>query len=390
MRALSLLVIGSLLACAKNGGAPAATRTDSAGVEIVVNSATDRALEWPVTPTDTLFDPATDTIIQGEARGLNIGADAHGGLVFADGGFTDRRVLRAGADGVLHQVGRRGGGPGEYGMFSTVAVSPEGEVLVADFEKRAFVRFGPDDAPLPSIPWASFGPGFVQGGGYAAGGVVTIMSEMSESTSVKSVRTLSATDTTLLAVVHEPAPKQLMYESCHVGFMGAPLFYPSPSWSGNPQMIALVTGEAYEIQVYIGGKLKRIIRRGIPPRTATRELAEQELGEGFRISIGGRTPCLIPAADIVKQQGIAPTIPNIKRISMAADGTLWVERWRVKGETPIRDLFDSTGSYVGTLTGDIPWPQAWLPDGRYVTVLADADSLPVVVRYGVGGAVRRE
>jgi hypothetical protein len=92
----------------------------------------------------------------------------------------------------------------------------------------------------------------------------------------------------------------------------------------------------------------------------------------------------------VAQQGYAATIPAIKKISMAADGTLWVERYTVKGETLLRDIFDPTGAYLGTLSGDIPWPQAWLPEGQYVSVGADADSLPVVVRYAVGGGVRRE
>ena len=56
----------------------------------------------------------------------------------------------------------------------------------------------------------------------------------------------------------------------------------------------------------------------------------------------------------------------------------------------LRDLFDPTGAYLGTVTGDHPWPDTWLPDGDFVAVNADADSLPVVVRYGVGGAVVRE
>jgi hypothetical protein len=127
----------------------------------------------------------------------------------------------------------------------------------------------------------------------------------------------------------------------------------------------------------------------VPPRAATKELATQDLGEGQRWFIGAR-PCVLPAAEIVERQGIAPTIPVIKRLSMAEDGTLWVERWTLKGEPPLRDLFDPSGAYLGTLTGDLAWPQAWLPDGEYISVGANADSLPVVVRYAVGGAVRKE
>ena len=110
----------------------------------------------------------------------------------------------------------------------------------------------------------------------------------------------------------------------------------------------------------------------------------------MKIRVGGRPPCLIPASEIIEKQGFAPTLPAIKRLAMAADGTLWVERWTIKGEPLERDIFDPAGTYLGTLTGDVPWPHAWLPNGEFVSVSADADSLPVVVRYAVGGAVRRE
>jgi hypothetical protein len=189
--------------------------------------------------------------------------------------------------------------------------------------------------------------------------------------------------------VHEPAPKTSFFKGCGVPFMGAALYYPTPRWTGNQQLVALTTSDAYEITVWSAGKRVRVIRRAVPPRAATTELAMQDLGEGQRMFIGAR-PGVLPAAEIVEQQGIAPTIPVIKRLSMAEDGTLWVERWTVKGETPLRDIFDPSGAYLGTLQGERPWPQAWLPDGQYISVGANADSLPVVVRYAVGGAVRKE
>ncbi|HVX89821.1 MAG TPA: hypothetical protein VG940_12885 [Gemmatimonadales bacterium] len=388
---LPSLALGlGLAACAKGPAGPQAVRSDSAGVEIVVNSGADRAFPDTVTVADTLYDPAADSALQGEARMLSLGSDASGRLVVADGGFNDRRILRAGSDGEFRQVGRRGGGPGEYQMLSTVAVSPDGEILAGDYGKRAYLRFGPGDSILPPIPWSAFGTGFAESGGYAGGGVVAMVQEMSESSSVHRIKLLTAADTVLLAAFSEGVPKQLMYESCRVGFMGAPLFTPRPSWSGNRESVALATSGAYEIRIWRGGKLVRIIRRAVPTRAATRALAVQDVGEGFRIIVGNRGPCTVPPEDIVNQQGFAGTIPAIKQIVMAADGTLWVERWTIKGEPLLRDIFDPAGNYLGTLTGDVPWPKAWLPDGRYVSVGADADSLPVVVRYAVGGGIRRE
>ena len=388
MRRLLLLGTFVLAACDK---APAsdAVRSDSAGIEIVTNSGTDRILTWPVDPSDTLYDPASDSMLSGEARFLSLGADGQGGLVLADGGFADRHILRRDSTGAMHQVGRRGGGPGEYQMASRVAVSPEGEVLVADFGKRAFVRFGPDDTPLAQLPWSAFGAGVAQEGGFAGGGIVAVMSQMSESASVRRIRLATGTDTLLLGEFHDPAPKELNYEKCGVMFMGSPLFTPAPSWTGNRAQVAITAGGAYEIVIWRGGRVARIIRRGVVQRAATEVLARQDVGQGHSMIIGTR-PCLIPGDDIVAQQGFASSLPAIKRISMAADGTLWVERYTIRGEPLLRDVFNPNGDYLGTLTGDIPWPQAWLPDGRYVSVGADADSLPVVVRYAVGGGVRRE
>lgn len=385
-----LLFAALLLSACDKPKVSDAVRTDSAGIEIVLNAGTDRAFPDTVVVADTLYDPAADSALQGEARMLSLGSDARGRIVVADGGFNDRRILRAAEDGGFHQVGRRGGGPGEYQMLSTVAVSPEGEILAGDYGKRAFLRFGPGDSILPPVPWSAFGTGFAESGGYAGGGVVAMVQEMSESSSVHRIKLLTATDTLLLAEFSEGVPKQLMYESCRVGFMGAPLFTPRPSWTGNRESVALATSGAYEIRIWRGGKLVRIIRRAVPTRAATRALAMQDVGEGFRIIVGNRGPCTVPPEDIVTQQGFAGTIPAIKQIVMAADGTLWVERWTVKGEPLLRDIFDATGNYLGTITGDVPWPKAWLPDGRYVSVGADADSLPVVVRYAVGGGVRAE
>lgn len=388
--ALPSLAFGAgLTACAAPKNVDA-IRTDSAGIEIVQNPGTDRPLAWPVTAVDTIADGSVDTMLQGDASGLSVGADARGHLAFADGGFNDRRVLRQGEDGALHQVGRRGGGPGEYELVGTVAVSPSGELLVLDYAKKAFIRFGPDDKPLASVPWTAFGPGWPQTGGYAGGGMVAVLGETTESTSVKRTRLVTATDTVLLAEVHEPAMKMVMFESCKVGFGGQPMFYPDTRWSGNATAVAIATTDRYEIQVWRNGRHVRTIRRDLAPRPATAALAASELGEGHKISFNGRPPCLIPAAEIVAKQGIAATIPPIKRLALAGDGTLWVERFMVRGETPIRDVFDSTGAYLGSLTGEIQWPQAWLPDGRFIAVSPNADSLPVVVRYAVGGPVRRE
>jgi hypothetical protein len=397
-----------IFAAACGGASPTsnAVRTDSAGVELVHNPGPDRPLTLPAGSIDTLFDPAVDTSLLGEARGVTIAADGQGRLVFVDGGFSDRRVLRRAEDGSFRQIGRRGGGPGEYEMVGALAVAPSGEVLVGDFSKQGFVRFDAADQALPFLKWSEIGPGFSRNAGFAAGGLVVqlhdygrgagmeqTLHEGEETEGPRPTQTLfyvRATDTAQVARVTDPPMKMIIFEACRVGFSQTPLFHPALLWTGNTEMLAVASDGGYRVDVWRDGRLVRSIRREFIPRNVTRAMAEQDVGEGMRVSVGGGPPCLIPASEIIEKQGFAPVLPAIKRISMASDGTLWVERWTIKGEPILRDLFDPAGAYLGTVTGDTPWPQTWLPDGRFVAVRANEDSLPVVVRYGVGGAVRGE
>lgn len=404
MRHLSFLAFGVVAACS-NASAPSdARRTDSAGVELVQNIGPDRALHLSASPTDTLFDPATDTVLQGEAQKLQIGADAEGRIVFADGARGDRHVLRRERDGTYRQIGGHGGGPGEYGLAGGIGVAPSGEVLVVDYTKEGYLRFDPDGRPLPLLPWSAIGKGFARTGGYFAGGLVAQLTDMgagdgeasgagggADSDSPRTTQRLFlllARDTVQVAELREPPMKMARYEGCGVGYAQPPLFFPSLLWSGNATMLAVVSDGGYQIDVWRDGRLVRRIRRASTPRTVTESLAERELSPGLTITFGPRAPCLIAAPELVEKQGFAPALPAIRRLTMAEDGTLWVERWTLKGEPRQRDLFGPTGAYLGTLTGDMPWPDAWLPDGRFLSISGNADSLPVVVRYAVGGGVR--
>jgi hypothetical protein len=394
VRRFSLLAIGVLAACSKGLRIPEATRTDSAGVEIVMNSGVDRALTWRVLATDTLFDPASDTTLQGEARALRVRADAGGRLFFIDGASMDRRFLRQDLDGSIRQIGRKGDGPGEYQMAGDVAIAADGEALLMDYAKQAFVHFDPGGAPLANVPWAAFGQsgtrGSIRSAGFAGGGFVLVRGDGTDSTSTLRLLLARTTDTTELIRLKEPLPTMVNFESCRIGVGLMPRFSPTILWSGNTRLVAAAAGDGYRIDIWEGGDLVRSIRRDLPARAATKALALQDLGEGMRISLPGTSNCLIPAADLIEKGGFAPTVPAVKQLSTAPDGTLWVERHTIRGEPMQRDVFDPTGTYLGTIIGDVPWPQAWLPDGRFVAVNANTDSLPVVVRYAVGGAVRRE
>jgi hypothetical protein len=385
-----LLALALLGACAESPALPQVTRADSAGIEIVTNPGTDRTLDWAIVPRDTLLDAASDTLLQGEARTIRAQVDEAENLYFLDGPFTDRRILRRGTDGSDRQVGKRGGGPGEYDRVGGFAAAPSGEVLVVDHSKRAFVRFEPTGIAGPNIPWARFGSGSVQLVIAADGGYAFTIDQRTDSTSSVGLQFIRGADSLELLRLPGPPPKEQYYESCKVSVMLPPLYFATILWTGNASAVAANAGAGYRIDVWRDGLLVRSIRRAVAPRPMTRTEAIADLGEGLPIYMGGPTPCLLPATDMVEQRGFAPVLPAIKRLTMARDGTIWAERWSLRGEPQLRDVFDPTGSYLGTFAGDAPWPQAWLRNGEYLAIAANEDSLPLVIRYGVGGATRQE
>jgi DNA-binding beta-propeller fold protein YncE len=71
--------------------------------------------------------------------GVDIGPDA----VYMVNGFTGQ-IVKLGLDGaVLGALGRPGKAPGEFGEAHYIAVSPAGDLFVADTVNRAVQKFVP-------------------------------------------------------------------------------------------------------------------------------------------------------------------------------------------------------------------------------------------------------
>ena len=107
------------------------------------------------------------------------------------------------------------------------------------------------------------------------------------------------------------------------------------------------------------------VRRDVPLRQATRELAIEHMGEGLRVRFGARDPCVIPPGEIVEKRGYAEVVPTIQTVRVGPTGELWVERFAI-GEkvTGSIDVFASNGAYLGTLpTGSVA-PVILLPEDR--------------------------
>lgn len=382
-----LLGLTLLAAC---GGAPdaapgpVAERRDSAGVEIVISPGVDRALPWRFEVVEEIAGGEGDTLLQADWRRIQLGTAGDGQLWIGDLSFGSERLLRTDpASGALVPVGRKGGGPGEYQMPAHLVVTPAGEAALLDWGKRALVRFGPDGTPLPEVRWEGLGEGFAQDFALPQAGLVLQLITGQDTLGRLQRLVLAGADTTELVRLAEPSAHMVIYESCAIGMALPPLFTPELAWTARDDAVAWSAGAEYTVNLWRDGRVVRSIRRDLPPRQATRELATQELGEGQKVVAGGRPPCTIDPDEIMDKRGYLPEIPTVSRLALGSDGSLWVERKVVTGETSRLDVFDSTGTYVGTMSGSFPWPQAWLPGGNFVAVMADSLELPLVRRFRV-------
>jgi hypothetical protein len=183
--------------------------------------------------------------------------------------------------------------------------------------------------------------------------------------------------------VIQPGSEMVIYPECGGGLNLPPLFTPEIAWDIRSDRLAVSATSAYRVDVLLvapdseipGAPVRvtmvRSLRRAIEPRDATRDLAIQELGEGFRINFG-RGPCTIPPDRMVDGRGYASTIPWVRRIAVAPDGAVWIERRMIGRDSagPI-DVFDADGAYVGTLAAGSPFPIVFLRPDRIAYALTD-------------------
>lgn len=96
----------------------------------------------------------------------------------------------------------------------------------------------------------------------------------------------------------------------------------------------------------------------------------------------GPTRCSVPWEQYVEARGIEEWIPVIRRLAIAPDATIWVERRLVEGGARI-DLITADGEYFGTLPAGTPFPAAFTPDGDLIVIEADELDVERLVIYDV-------
>ena len=376
---LSVWFFTVLSACAEQSEEPVVTRTDSSGITIIDNHGADRTLNWTLEQVFVLGGaddgPESFYIV----RPGFVDADAQGNIYVLDRAATRVAVFNSSGQ-FIRSMGRDGEGPGELEAPQTLAVDASGNAYVFDYGKFALVGFGPDGNVLPQIDFqyvpapfsyrhfAPFGEGF------------TVLHRTRSDGTTGRVLGLAGSEIEL-ATLELPPSQMALYESCGIRINFPQVFSPEIEWDLHGEQVAFADDATYSIRLWSEGRVTGIIRRDIPAEEATRALAEAEIGEGMTVSLITGDRCLIPSSELVEKRGFSSHVPVIEDISYSAGGELWVARSTI-GPEPSRvlDIFDTDGTYLGTLRDQITMPVVFLPErkvGVRVTDELDVDRLVV-------------
>ena len=384
-RPAALAVLVLLAACGGAGGAPSlSTTSDSAGVAIVTGPAADSALPWTFTEVHRIGGADSGVASFTRASSGVVTTDGRATIAVLDWDNTNRIQLFDSSGTWLRSVGAKGGGPGEIQSPSGITMDRNGKVLAFDYQKMAVVQWTADGSPAGETKWSA-DQGFPWGVPSMLGDTMMVLVQATDSLhrvtrlEIRAPGGVVAIDSTI-----EPAPKMVML-SC-VGLSLPPLLTGQLAWGMGSGQIATTPQSAYVVNVREGRRLLRSVRRAITPVPATKSDAARLFPDGMKIRFGGGRECVTPSSEVAEKIGVAPTVPLVKGVAVAPDGTLWVQRFTFEGETPSTDIFDAAGNYLGTIVGK-PLPLGFLGNDLVLFPIENADDGTSVI--GVYRITRR-
>lgn len=366
-------------------GGPPVQRTDSAGVAIVRSDGTDVPLAWRFERRLTIGDENSGEAAFSTLFPDGVAVDDSGRIVVLDSQNSRLIVFDSGGRH-LASFGRKGGGPGELQFPGTLRLDPDGNAVVSDFSKRELVRFALDGTVLPGVPR----PGEQPVSRFALTDAGLVMSRRDggpDEPSFEAIVLVRDSVPETVTRVERTRNVMVMYESCRIGMSLGPIFDPQLLWDAADDRIIVVPRAGYLVDVYDGTRRVASIRRDVPPVPTTPEMATRELGEGLTVR-WSTNECTLDPREVIEKRGMAPVLPAISRVKLAPDGTIWVARGVVKGDTALVDVFSQTGEYRGTLPSGTPFPAAFFSNGDVVAIELDELDVPRLAIYRVHGPDR--
>lgn len=371
--AVSRLAALATLVVACDARAPdAVTRVDSAGWAIVTNGGDDaRPLGWSADTVLALGGEEDGPEGFYHVRSALVDVDSAGRIYVLD---DERRrvVVFDTAGSVLGSVGREGQGPGELEWPITLAVTPDGGILVQDAGKGLWARYDAELGYLGSTPYASpvIHTRFRHFAATPTGHVLWAR-DPRRGSAERFDRLLRVTgDDTLALVAGAPVRRSTaQYAECGMAYSIAIPLSPSIRWAQAGELTAVSLWGPYRVDLYREGRPERSVRKGAPPAPLSEAEAVALLHER-----GYQGPCNASPERVVERHGFHPDPPVVGALALGPDAELWVRHEPRTGDPRI-DVFDGDGAFRGSLPADFPFPLTFLPDGR--ALVAARDSLDV-------------
>jgi len=352
-----------------------ADTTDSAGVVIVRGPAVDDSLPWTFTEIRRLGGADTGAQAFDAATAYTVATDGVSRIAVLDSRNNNRVHLFDATGTLLRTVGGKGGGPGEMEYPQGIAVDRNGRLSAVDAAKSALLRWDAQGTPLPEQR-LDLGYGRVWGMVQLHGDdIYAAVDLIGEAMAVRRLERWAPTDTQRIDSTVAPKPAMTRFRC--VGLTLPPLFTGELTFAVADDQVAVTHQSAYVIDVYRNGARVRSVRRDVALVKASVADAVKLYPEGLMVSFGSET-CTTPAAEVGEKVGVAPTLPLVRAMRVAPDGSLWVERYTFSGETPRTDVFDAEGHYLGTVSGR-SLPLGFLgPDLVLFPVTDDVDGTSVI------------
>lgn len=375
-----LVTIALVVACETGSPVPdGAVRTDSADIEIVVNTGEDRVLPWRFEPVWSAGGVDDERLMLPELDAHEVAAGPDGRVYVLDGSAS--RVLVFSPRGELvDTLGGEGAGPGELEAPMAVTVDGDGVVAVYDFAKGGLVRWSASGEVLEVLPIDVLFWGAKIETTDDRALFSTFESRTGSSTRLGLLSWSPDTASTLANFTSAPLQPADFPTCGQQGTMVSPLFSPEMLWDAEGDRVAVNTEAAYVVDLYQGVRRVRSIRREISPRPVTEEMAMRHVSEGVYF---GAIDCTIPPEEAVRGYGYRDELPSLGALAVSPAGEVWAQRRRLANEPNRTDVFGDDGGYLGTTEPGSPFPAAFLPDDRVVAVETDSLDVPVVAVYRV-------
>ncbi len=369
---LLLLPIFPLLQACGGAGAWEGTVTDSAGVAIVMNTATPMwraGDEWTVTEDLRIGTVAGEAEFQfGLITGLDVGPD--GTVYVLDMQASEIRAFDA-AGNHLRSFASAGAGPGELSQQALgLFLAPGGEVLAIDLGNQRVNRYDPDGEAIGSfrldisggVParWELSDDGRLMA--QIRGLDVPGMAALEEGDPIVVYDTTGAVVDTLTLL-----PKGQTIEGISEEGVSMRVFAAEPVWDLDAEgMIYTAMNDQYRILVNApDGTLTRIIRREVE-RKPVEESDQAAILRAIRAQYEqfGVPPQAIE--QLIQGIGFAEAYPAFGQMFIGPGGYLWVQRIRSARDmaagaeeevefdpqdigSPEWEIFDVEGKYLGVV-----------------------------------------